>query len=178
MMIIFAVLLLIAVITGGFKVRSELGYRQTYGLPSSEGKELSYPARWLLEQYYELPEANRPYGDMKRIVRALDVKHGVDTMNSHFAGYKYVSGRQRPDWSNGWTGSNCYEHNNTNPRCKGKDYLELRNAMNDISEALGEQEYALALAGVQDGIGEAKSLMEKFREEKELINKVTKELTP
>lgn len=127
---------------------------------------MSWPARQIVKQYENLPAANRPWGNIEYIVKALDIKHEVSKVNYHFEKY---NGWDKSEYS--WRG--CY---NTRS-CEFQEYHSLHDELDKTLDALQKQEHALKVAGVTDGLAAAHQLMESLRQEQKIISETTKELT-
>lgn len=166
-MINWIIIPLLGFIVGWLTVRivREVVYRQTMSITVGEHNSLSWASQQLIKEYYKLPDSNRPYANIKAVVKALDTKHGLKEVNHHFMSRGYES--SSPSWSCGCYGSRC----NMFPA-----YVNLRHSFEDIHKALEEQQHQLALAGVGDALSEVERLAEALREEKNLINQVTQEL--
>lgn len=173
---IFLYIVMLLVMTGALAVGTHFGLaaiksRNTYGLSLTEAKQLSWPARQVIVQYLNLPEANRPHANIQAVVKALDTKHTVEKVNAHFIkkgrGFDsmgYSTNTYTPSWACGCVGA-----------CKFQEYRTLHTTMTEIEQALAEQEYAMALAGVQTGLDAVAELTERLREEKKIIHEVTVE---
>lgn len=149
----------------------ELHSRKKYAIPYHKVRALSWPAKQLLTEFNALPKANRPYTNMHRVVTALDVKHGVSEANSHFGERRHYY-----DGASGvrhhWNAHRCYYRG-----CKFIEYQELHDGMVEIREALEAQAHALKMASVSGMLDEVKELTQRMREESNLIETVTKEIT-
>jgi|SRR6478735_3282333 len=149
-------------------------YQVPRGLTPAKRREiattraLSDPAKRIKKQYDELPSANQPYSNILYILKALDTKHEVDAVNSHFS-ERYRRSYDKVQYRFNWN-CGCYR------QCTYNDYKELNKALSDIQDALDQQRRALEVAGVSDGLSQAESLTEHLRRERDLINEVTKEL--
>jgi len=154
----------------GIKGFSELGYRRKYELPSKKVEVLSTASRGLMVQYLRLPEANRPVPNLYHMLVALDTK--FPKVDEHFMSRDYVyrnGGRHyKFDWDCG-----CWRDS----ECDYMDYKNIRNSIAGVRNELAKQEHALALHRVSGGLEDVKELTTRLKEEQELIQTVTKELT-
>lgn len=156
------VLFVIAMVLIGNTIASFYSYR-TYGISGTDRSELSWPAQQILKKYHALPEANRPYTNVVPMLKALDVKNGgKKKIDAHFR-------HSGPDYSY-WGWCNCYN-------CNFGEYKPMVKALNEINEALAEQQRKIEIAGVAGGLEEATRFMEELRREKKIITETTKELT-
>jgi hypothetical protein len=174
MMIVMIVLCVIAsgvLLNRGIK---ELDSRKTYALPTKEVNNYSWAARQVLKNYNALPPANRPAGNITHMLTALDIKYGKDNVDGHFGDYQYVyhGGSRNRTFVKQWK-CNCRSYGGG--RCKHYEYKEVLDAIQEIQQALAEQAHALELAGVESGLTQAASLAQQLREEKQIIEKVTRE---
>lgn len=167
-MIFLYIILALMVLAGTAKIASEAKFRRVHSVSRKELAGRSWAGQQLIKEYYAIPESNRPYANIKAIVTALDLKNGIDSVNTHFS--------KRIRTRNGWRSAPTWDCRYVR-YCQFDEYKDLHNSFESITDAIAEQQHALALAGVSDGFAEAGSLMERLREEKELINTVTKELT-
>lgn len=160
--------IIVAMIAAGLiaHVASDAKFKRIHHASRKELSGSSWASKELVKEYYNIPEHNRPYANIKAVVKALDTKYDVAEVNSHFRrrGYK----NSYPAWDCG-----CY----STDRCRFGDYKTLRVSFKSIVDALADQQYQLALSAVEDGLNEAGTLMDRLREEKNLITQVTKELT-
>lgn len=138
------------------------------GVPINELSTFSDPSKAILKAYNALPEANRPYGDIRSVLHAYDVKYGIKEANEHFGTYDYDLG-SRFSWE-------CLDKR-YGYSCDYAEYQKLNKAIKEIQKALDDQQKAIEIAGVQDGLEEAQRLMAELRREKEIITETTKELT-
>lgn len=129
-----------------------------------ESKETSYhifsdPARAIIRRYDELPAEHKLDINIKAVLRAMDIKHGVSLVNEHFNSRYY-----QLDWHS------C-EH-------KGfKEYRDMAREIEYIQYALAERERQLAISEVQHDLDQIKVVTAALRQERQLIQQVTKELT-
>lgn len=139
-----------------------------YNMKKSDFNSLSWPAQQTVRTYFALPAANRPFDNLFGILRALDTKHGVSKVNKHFqkAPSYYDSYQIIPSWKNGCRGCNI---------CT--DYVNLCSGLNDIKIALDEQAHAIQMAAMSDALWAGKIAIERMNEEREIIRRVTKEIT-
>lgn len=167
-MSIFAFIMLVAaIITLSIVTPVEISRRKTYGLGRKERKSLSRPSLMLVKEYRALPLNNRPYENILNIVKALDVKYGIKEVTSHFSRSGYEGGSVHT-WN-----CRCYRAE----VCPHKEYLYLHGGISKIAEAIADQQHALEVAGVEDGLSEVEELTNRLREEHEIIQQVTSALT-
>lgn len=159
MMSIFVVF---AVVRGILEIIS----RKRYRLAWSNTKAMSTAGKHLIREYQSLPVENRPRANISMIVEALDTKYNTSEVDIHFRRHGYDSSYF--SWN-----CRCFLRD----RCPYREYPELHTSMKNIKDALNKQQHQLALAGVSGGLDEARELMSRLREEKELIESVTEQLT-
>lgn len=146
---------------------------------TDELKGVSWAGRQIVNAYRSIPETNQPGYDIVDVVKALDIKHDSGEMDRHFtSGYSY-----RPyDWSCACVRmleSSVYARARRGvimDGCLGKEYRDLYNDIAALKKSLDEQERALRVTGVAGSLEDAKSLTERLRQERELVDQVTKEL--
>lgn len=131
--------------------------KSLYGVSVKDSYFLSNPARKVLAAYNSLPLANRPDGDMLAILQALDTKYLIDTVNDH---HYHIDFR-------------CLCRDES---CPMPEYNSLRDSIEDIAEAVREQESALRAAAVANQLDMAKQVVEQMKQEKQIINDVTHQL--
>lgn len=135
-----------------------------------KNKPMSGASKQLLREYNALPEPNRPYADLKSMLIALDVKHGIRNVNRH-----YTAMLDGFNWHNtSYDGNRLYKCNHN--KCAYSEYYAIHEAINAIKTALDEQAHKLAVAGVQADLDQINILTARLREESKLISDVTKEL--
>lgn len=150
------------------------------GIPRRELKNYSWPAQELLKQYRALPKDMRPAANVPAIVRALDVKHHIADVNSHY------SKRER----NGYNGdyivtqtwdicANNYRRNHDTPNgyCEYPEYYNLHKAMNQIEDSIENQRRALEIAAVGGDLENVDGFLNALTETRDSIDRATKELT-
>jgi hypothetical protein len=169
-LIVFYVFLAMLLFAGVGKGYSELQSKKTYALSKKEVKKFSWASKQLIQEYNALPDGNRPLGDITYPLSALDTKYGgAEKVTKHFA--KTRNGYEHSYTDYRWHNCNCrYD-------CKMKDYKEMHDGIAGIKSALATQEHAMLMAGVESGLSEAASIAERLRQERELIEDTTKELT-
>lgn len=167
LIILVSIMVLAGAGFGGRRLKRELDTKKVYGIGYKERVPLSYPAEWVLKAYNELPKANRPFGNIHNIVKALDVKYGVDSVNSHFSGYRGNT--------HSWDMCECSYYGNRG--CNYGEYKDMYDEIVNIKLALAEHEHALAVAGVENGLQMTEQFMEALRQERQIITETTKELT-
>lgn len=141
----------------------KIAYQKTYGIGPSQVKSLSWPSKQILNYYNQLPKENRPLPDIVPMLRALDIKN--DGVNNHFTHHDYDSSRKSWDC--------CYDRQ----FCMGKEYHKLRENIHSIQASIKDQQLALKMKGVEGDLENVQMLTERLREEREIIDSVTKELT-
>jgi hypothetical protein len=161
-------------------------YKKVKGKPNPvieskpEPVELSWAGNEVRETYNKLPEDKQPYSDIDYVLSALDIKYGIDNVQSHFREWyedddSYGFGRGRyydhPLYYNTWS-CMCKEN-----ACIYPEYREMYLVCQEMHSNIAAQERALEVAGVADGLAMASALTEKLREENQIIIGVTKELT-
>lgn len=148
-------------------------HKSLYGYSKSEIEGISWVGREVIKGFNSLPENHKPYGNIKAIVTALDTKYTIDKVNNHFKEkyYDRGSGYGEYKYRDSWECS-CYKHK----PCAYPEYRNFIRSFIEIKEAVANQQYRLAVAGQSDALNEAEALTVRLREEKELIDQVTKEL--
>lgn len=154
------VLLFTGLVRGGLEISS----RRKYALPRKTFTNFSQPAQRLLKEYHALPIENRPYANLKSILAAMDVKHGVETVNEH-----YRTDRYNDERSFTWV-CRCY-------RVCDYEYRQIHTALSEIEQALVDREHAMAVAAVEGGLDAIEQFTKDLRAERDLIHDVTKELS-
>lgn len=154
---------------------------------------LSKAAERIVVQYRALPEELQ-MDDVLPMVKALDLKYGVNEVNSHFTVARYSdneldsmfsdyidsfydSNRRYPSqqYLFSWSGSkgDCQHQDG----CEYPEYTALHDAMTQALDAKREQDRALEIAGVQHDLDAVAALVERFRTETTVMHEVTKELS-
>lgn len=129
-------------------------------------KNRSWAANQIKAAYDTIPVNSRPDVDIDYVLTALDTKYEIEQINYHFSDFP------RCNWN-----CACMRYGNRNSeRCPYREYHLMYNEMKGISDDLKAQEHALALASVSDGLSQAEELMNRLRDERKLIQSVTKEL--
>lgn len=146
--------------------------KHKYGVARRKYIALSWPAQQIVEDYAKVPAANRPYANIEYLLSALDIKHGRRAVNNHFAERCYGRGGSGTYLKFSWK-CGCYQHR----PCTFPEYKDLYKGIILIQESLAKQAHAMKISGVADGLTAVEDLTERLRQENELINTVTKELT-
>lgn len=143
---------------------AEVAYRRKYSLSRSKVLPLSWPSRQILALHNTIPSENLPYGNIYNMLLALDAKHAGWAITEHFSRRSY-DGR-------------VYNMNRCpSTRCEFVEYHFLYNELTSIQEALAEQAHKLKIAGLAGTLTEVEEFTQRLREERDLINSVTKQLT-
>lgn len=171
-MIFIIPMLILLFIAGGMKATYELHHYQKYGLSAKKVNALSRPSKNLLEEYHALPDENRPVPNLHHALVALDTKFPNATNHYRASAYGYKNGKRV--YYHSWT---CQCDSYYRDDCDMKDYVDIHNGIRTVRKNLAEQAHLLELHRVSGGLETAKSLAERLREEGELIETVTKELT-
>lgn len=165
LLIIFLVSLgICAFAFGGGVVINERRYRKTYGLPYKMVNPLSFPSKRILKEFNSLPKDNQPYGNIYSIVKALDTKHGKDALTDHFYD-SYFDYEGKDPWH-----CRCYRV------CTYPDVDALYDSILAIKKSLEAQEHAIKVAAVQGGLDDALELVERLKQENDLVKDTTKQL--
>lgn len=150
--------------------------RKPKALPKDELKGVSWAGRQIVKAYQSIPEANQPGYDIVDVVKALDVKYDKALADAHF-----VDNLGYANWT-------CFcrrverrmyaptRFSPTTRKCEFEEYRALYNDIQSLKASLDAQEHALKVAGVAGSLENAKSLTERLRQERELVEQVTKEL--
>lgn len=165
----FAILLILVLpplLLLGYRIPAIREHRSNQKIATVPKKApMSNAAKRLVKEFNALPSASRPLFDMEELVKALDIKHGdIEKIDNHFYDYPH-------DFT--WK-CMCRQHNRA---CRYPDYQNLHLEIEGIGKALAEQEHALKVAGVQASLDQIQELTQTLRQERELIESVTKELT-
>lgn len=165
--IILGIVILIGVVITGLAVTAKvLDYRDSL---------TSTPTKKIMALYNKVPESSRPYGDIKEMLKALDLKHGIDDVNKHYRNVNRTYDGLKSEFA--WYPRDCYHKSERwSGSCKYPEYLEIANALQNIISAHEKQQRALEIAGVQGSLDMVKQFTEQAREESKIINSVTKEL--
>lgn len=162
---------------------------------AEELDNLSEASQHIVHQYRALPEELQ-IDDVLPMVKALDVKYGVSTVNAHFNVAQYTEAElakkreyfleysmygsrydpypsQRYVFS--WSGSkgDCQHQED----CEYFEYRALHEAILEATKAHREKERALEIAGVRHDLDAVQSLTARLREETGIMKAVAKELT-
>lgn len=167
MIILSIILLVIAIpfVIWGSVVKAE------YGVGITQVHKLSFPARDLLKTYQSLPKANRPSGDMYKMLLALDTRVTTKKVNTHFEGRYNYSGEYVLLWDN-----NCSRYSYKRSACAFQEYHDMYDAMTGIKNALQEQERAMQIAAARGSLSQVEDFVEALRNEHKIVTEVTKEL--
>lgn len=139
---------------------------------------LSQPAQEILDLYHTLPVDSQVM-DIEPALQALDIEAGGrEFLHNHyekkFPHPDYSSLRQiRHKEHSRWE----YVYPEWRAECPDKIYVPLMNQIKALVKAKAAQEKALILAGNEGGRNEIALLTERLRNEVEITNQVTKELT-
>ena len=124
--------------------------------------QLSWPSRQLVKEFNSLPEDWRPAGvDILSIVKALDLKHGRESLDRHFC--EWVYGKY------GWKTYGDKDHQFCRHRtyhCIGNDHLALHEEFEDLKVSLAKQEARIrniAIAGDMDALAALRERMAEYR---------------
>lgn len=152
-----------------------------FGYPRKLTDELSNPSRLILKNLQNIPVANRPQGDMYRVVAALDKKYGGSSkVNTHYTTNQEYPYRNAFDWNEHDRKDGCTLHERGDKytgQCAMPEYKNIKFNLQEIEKALGEQEYALEMAGLSGDVEMATSMIEQMKAERETIKYVTEGLT-
>lgn len=166
-MSIVLMILLCGIIGAASIAGTVLLYRyKTYGIGPKE--KFSWPSYQIMKKYNELPDDHRPFADLKEILVAIDTKHGIGIVNSHFTAAYSSSIRT---WNCGTYGTGkCIQ-------CVYNEYHQIRGAISEVEAALKMREKTLAMSKVRHGLDSIGQLTADLRRERDLINQVTRELS-
>lgn len=148
----------------------------------------------LIEAFDALPAESRPFGreELLATLEALDFKHGIEYVNTHFTYFPSWSMYTGPYFE--WDCGHNFNYNSLTERCAEednyqdhicdlKDYIAFNDAIEAVSTALANREEALAkanhraeLAGRQISIDKVSILTQRLRDEAAVLNDVAKEL--
>lgn len=162
LVILVGFILMSLLISGCVMIHSRI----VYGLPYGRVRVLSTASREIIRYYLSLPEANRPYANIYTLLTALDTKYKADDVSQHFKRRGY----ERSYFT--WT-CVCQRRK---VRCTFEEYGSLAAEINGITEALDIQEHQLRVAAVEGNLSQVEELTARLREERQLIDSVTKEL--
>lgn len=132
---------------------------------------MSQPAHRIMKLYNQVPESSRPYGNIKEMLKALDLKHGINEVNKHYSNTSRTYDGLSTKFA--WHPSNCYQHAQ---KCEYKEYVNIASALEDIIDAYKRQERALEIAGVQNNLDLIEQFTQAANDERKIIDSVTKEL--
>lgn len=199
-LILIAIFALIAIAGVGLSARPKKGQVSAGATPeqieeAEELASLSEAAQHVVHEFRGLPEELQT-DDIMSMVKALDLKYGVASVNSHFSVKKYTDAHleryreqyrrsrlygsydnympeQKYIFSWGNSDGKC-DHDEM---CDYFEYVALREAIRDAKIAKREQDRALEIAGVQHDLDAVASLTARLREETGIMKSVTKELS-
>lgn len=134
----------------------------------------STAAKKIVSLYNQVPEASRPYGDIKEMLSALDLKYGIDDVNKHYRNTNRTYDGLKTEFA--WYPRDCYHKHDGYTACKYPEYIEIAKALESIISAHKKQQRALEIAGVQGNLDMVKQFTEQARQETKIIDSVTKEL--
>lgn len=146
-----------------FVVGRNLRFKAVHGF---KRKSLSTASWEIIREYKALPEDNRPFANIYLLLHALDVKHDIDQVKYHF--------RRHYDHSSFTWECDCKRWHR---KCSYREYIDLHVAIEEVRLALEKQQHALQMAAVAYHFDAIKELTDRLRDEKNLINTVTRELT-
>lgn len=171
----FLLMVLVLLMVAGVTSRAgiEIHSRAAYSLPRSKVKSLSWPAKEIVKAYYDLPKDSQRYGNLYYMLSALDTKYGKDAVNRHFmkSGYDHTVRTFnvcRPS---------TYRSDEGEFTCGYREYHNMKQSIDEISAAHKDRMHAIQMAGVAGGLDAVKEFTKSLREERDLINETTKELT-
>lgn len=144
------------------------GERKKRRVEKPVAPKLSWPARQIVKDYFGLPAEHRPWSDIESIVRALDVKYGLEKIERHMAVGGYSSYK-----TNIYTWSCCFNIRND---CPVKAYHEIHNEINSIHNAIKDREHELKVAEVQGDLDDVQQLLSSLGEEAKVINEGTESI--
>jgi hypothetical protein len=176
MIVVYVIMMLLFLAAAGRVATIELTSRKTYSVGYKAQAEYSDASLEILKAYNALPKANRPVGDMTYMLKALDTKHTIKDVDGHFSTTEYNRSRGKHITEFTWN-CNCSRYSYRETKCPFKEYVQIKDGINDIGLALEAQQHAMKIAGVESGLSDAADMAERLREEAEIITKVTKELT-
>lgn len=168
-------------------VLSELSERRAAKKTLPSKKDVfSEPGRRIVEKSKSLP-IELQGDDVAGMVKALDIKYGIEAVNNHFRISDYapagaiaydVHGKEFPGlfktYVFSWQGTNTCKHLKM---CKFPEYRKMAVAIEQVEIAKKEQDRALEVAGVQHDLDAIESWTNRLREEREIMNEITKELS-
>lgn len=155
-------------------------YHRPDALRASQKAKLSWASRQLVKEFNDLPKDWRPAGvDILSIVKALDTKHGRETLDAHFCewvygkfGWKTYGGKDRQHCSHSKSRGGFYEG-----PCPGAEHVALHREFEGIKKALAEQETRIRLSSIAGDLDALEALKQHMAESREIINDTTKELS-
>ena len=147
----------------------------------------SEPARRIVDKSKSLP-IELQGDDVAGMVKALDIKYGIQAVNDHFriSDYKPAwdipyeeKGREYPNlftkYVFSWHGNRSCDHFKT--YCKFPEYRKMAVAIEQVEAAKKAQDRALEIGGVQHNLDAIEAWTNRLREERNIINEITEELT-
>lgn len=175
--ILFAVAVFSGLIKAGSLAIENRSDKKTYGLGSKDIRTLSDAGRKIMVEFNTIPAANRPHGNMFAVLTALDKKFGgKEKVNEHFQESYFIRDGYRSHQNHkfSWEDHDSCKYDRF---CDMQEYRDIIAGLQAINEALGEQAYALEMAGISGQLEQAQSMIEQMKEEKKIITTITKELT-
>lgn len=172
MLIIIVGLLFIGLCLATAEVTRSITTRKRYGITLRQMRELSGPSRRLMKEYYILDDKHKPHGDLYPMLTALDTKYRDENITSHFRSYGY-EGESYFTW-------NCHHMTGAtgNKNCPlMPEYRNLHVEIDAIKKAARAQENALEISKHEHELGAVEDFTQRLRDERKLIDDVTKELT-
>lgn len=151
-----------------------------------KAEKFSSASATIIKAYNDLPEEHRPAYDIKAGLRALDTKHGLETVTAHFVHRSRYS--HYDDLAFSWSCS-CiwnefdYEYTQHEECLHFPEYKALYDSIDDIGDSLRAREQAIlarehqmVLAGIESDLRSIDEITQALRNERDLIDNVTKEI--
>lgn len=127
--------------------------------------EFSWAGRQLLEMNQKLPIEHRVDG-LTRIIKALDTKYMIKTVDEHFVSREYYEGViKRID------GHACHGI------CPMKEYKDIYKGIQAVKDALFTQKRAVEINSVKHDLDDVDDYIAKFKQEVEMIGETTLAIT-
>lgn len=171
--IVFLIIFMVGAAGGTYKGARELKHRKTYALSRSGYTNLSWPAKWIVLNYAEIPVSHRPFEDVAVIVKALDLKNGVENVNNHFKSIRIYLGGGNYHYPATW---DCRCHTIWNRTCPYESYHNIKKSIEKVKNSLEEHARAVEVAKVAGQLENADALVERLNAHADAISKDTKEL--
>lgn len=142
--------------------------------------KLSWASKQIIDAYNRLPKDSQRVEGLESTLAALDEKFGIANVDAHFISYEFPHIRDgritktfNPSEHRLYTSrSTCVSIN-----CKYREYVEIREDIRSVSDALIEQEKAIKMSSLKADLDNVRSIREAFRQELNIINETTKELS-